>query len=456
MHRIFRQLLPAVRSTFNSLGLAVLLALLCGWFVPAAEAQNQNIEQRADLVIYAGEALLLAGQSTIRNVAIYVANGRVLSIEWPVLAPNAVSSDQQGIQVIDLSCCFLTPGLIDTQTHLESQKGLPSATVRMTRWSEADFALQAAAHAQNTLKAGFTSIRDMGSHGRAMFAVRDAINLGKIPGPRMQVAGAVIQPGGGELRSWFRPEIEALFSTSATCNGADDCRRAVREQVALGSDTIKVATKMDLLEGSPSQLTLEELTAIAEESRQLGVRVTASAFSADSINLPLRAGFDAVVHGVFADDQTLELLRSSGAYFIPTLVAARTVKEMAKDPNTPFSQEWRDENLAIYHGMVVSFLRVHKAGLKIAFGTDAGWRPHGGNAEQLVQMVDLGMPPMSVIAAATLHAADAMGWEKDVGSLEIGKFADGVAVAGNPLEDISEFTRPVMVIKGGEIVFRRD
>lgn len=401
----------------------------------------------ADTVVYAGEALLVPGEPAVEDVALFIRDGRVVDVVSP--APPAGNA-----AVVDLRCCFVLPGLIDTQTHLQSELGMPPSAVRLATWTDADAVLRGMVHARRTLDAGFTTVRDMGSHGDAMFALRDAVDAGLVAGPRMQVAGEIVRPTGGELRGWFRRDVEAVLDSSAVCDGPDDCRRAVRAQVARGADTIKVETKMDLVPGSPSQFSREELDAIVDAAQRLGVRVTASAFSEESINLPLEAGFDAVVHGTFADDATMELLES-GAYFIPTLVAARTVKEIAEDSASPVSEAWRRENLAIHDGMIESFQRVHRAGHRIAFGTDAGWRPHGGNAEQLVQMVELGMTAAEAIASATVNAADAIGWSDDVGSLESGKFADLVATENSPLADIGELRRPVLVMKGGETAFRR-
>jgi imidazolonepropionase-like amidohydrolase len=435
----------------------VALVMLAPRQLGAAETPNGP-----QTVVYAGEALLVPGTPSLRDVAIFISGDRIVDIKVPAVpATGATDHDDyydndNAATIIDLSCCFVVPGLIDTQTHLQSQPGFPPAAVRLATWTDADLAVRGMVHARRTLEAGFTTVRDMGSHGNAMFALRDAINEGRIAGPRLQVAGEIIRPTGGELRAWFRPDVEQVLRTSAVCDGADNCRRAVRAQVALGSDTIKVETKKDLLPGSSSQFAPDELEAIAETAHRLGVRVTASAFSAESINLPLQAGFDAVVHGTFADDETLALLRSSSAYFIPTLVAARTVKEIAEDPDAAVSEAWRRENLAIYDGMIGSFQGVLESDLRIAFGTDAGWRPHGGNAEQLVQMVELGMTGADAIASATVNAADAIGWSDDVGSLEKGKYADIVATRDSPLRDISELRRPVFVMKGGRIAYRRD
>lgn len=416
-------------------------------------AERGTAEAAADVVVYAGEALLVPGSPPRRNVAITISGERIAAI-GPVPAARAALRDD-GVAVIDLSCCFVLPGLIDTQTHLNTQPGLPSRLERLVHWTDADYTVLAIGNARRTLEAGFTTVRNMGSPGRSILALRDAIDEQRIPGPRLQVAGDIVRPTGGELRGWLRDEAETAFASSAICDGAADCRRAVRAQVARGSDTIKVMTTGDLGPDSRSQFNLDELIAIREAAHRLGVRVTASAFSTDSINLALAAGFDAVVHGTFADDETFERLGDGSAYFIPTLVAARTVKEMAENPDLALSDEWRDENLAIYHGMVASFRQALAAGVRIAFGTDAGWRAHGGNAEQLTQMTELGMSAEAAIVAATVNAADAIGWSNDVGSLAVGKYADLVATDGDPLRDIDELRQPVFVMKGGRVVLRR-
>ncbi|WP_195891465.1 metal-dependent hydrolase family protein [Luminiphilus syltensis] len=354
--------------------------------------------------------------------------------------------------VLDLSCCFIIPGLIDTQTHLTSQPNLPPHSVRRTQWSDADRTVIAMRNAEKTLRGGFTSIRDMGHSGQSVFAVRDAINDGLIEGPRMQAAGELIRPTGGELAGWMQEEIEQALHVAAICDGPADCGRAVRASIALGADTIKVATKGDLAADSPSQFALEELIAIREAAHRKGVRVTASGFSTDSINLPLAAGFDGVVHGTYSDTETFELLRENKAWFIPTLLAARVVREMAEDPDSRRSDAWREENLSIYHGMVASFRAAMDAGVQIAFGTDAGWRPHGENAEQLEQMVELGMTPHDALLSATAHAAAAIGWDSEIGAIEPDKYADILVLKGNPLEQITLTRTPLAVIKGGSVV----
>lgn len=424
-------------------------ALLLSAAIVGADPERGEAEPVADVVVLAGEALLEPGSPPQSNVVISIRGERILKVE-PLSATSA-GYDVQGATVIDLSCCFVLPGLIDTQTHLNTQPGLPSRHERLALWTDADYTTLAIGNARRTLEAGFTTVRNMGSPGRSILALRDAIDEGRIPGPRLQVAGHIVRPTGGELREWFHDDVETAFASSAVCDGVADCRRAVRAQVARGSDTIKVMTTRDLGPDSLAQFELDELIAIRETAHRLGVRVTASAFSTDSINLALEAGFDAVVHGTFADDNTFGQLAGSDGYFIPTLVAARTVREMAEDPDLPLSDEWREENLAIHAGMVGSFRRALESGARIAFGTDAGWRAHGGNAEQLEQMVELGMSPAAAIASATGNAADAIGWSQDVGSLTVGKYADLIATARNPLEDIGALRQPVFVMQGGRV-----
>lgn len=406
-----------------------------------------------ETLLYAREALLVPGGPVAQGVHIRIVGDRIAGIATDLPAPGA--AELVGRRFIDLGCCFVMPGFIDTQTHVSTERSLPSSRQRLLAWSDAKATLHAMIFAQRTLNAGFTTIRDMGHRGRSVFAVRDAINAGRIEGPRMQVAGELISPTGGDLRSPFNSSVEPLFAISATCDGPADCRRAVRAEVARGADTIKVSTTAGLVPGTPAQLRSDELVEIRETAHRLGRKVTASAFATDSINAPLRAGFDAVVHGTFMDAESVKLFKQTNAYLVPTLAAARTVRDIALDPGSNVSDAWRAENIAIHDGMVASFRLAHSAGVKIAFGTDAGWRPHGRNGEQMVEMVELGMAPAAVLKSATVNAADAIGMGDEVGRLAPGYFADIVAMESSPLVAIDQVLRPVMVVKGGRVVHDR-
>jgi imidazolonepropionase-like amidohydrolase len=442
---------------FKNRVFSVLVSFSCvSFYTQASPLPNESLGvgkiKPAQTIIYAKGALIGTDLRLEKSVIIALDDGKIVSISTDQQALAELPERFQGSKFIDLSCCYISPGLIDTQTHLESQPGSPPKSVRISQWTDADFTLIAMENAGRTLAAGFTTIRDMGHSGESVFAVQRAVEQGIIPGPRMQVAGEVVRPTGGELRPWLRPKVEKLMQVDAICDGPSDCKRAVRAAVARGATTIKVETKQDLTSGSASQFDLDELVAIRSTAHVLGVKVTASAFSIDSMNLALSADFDAVVHGTYTDKKTFSLLKEKKSFYIPTLLAAKVVYELANDSSKPFSDSWRKENIAIYHGMVESFKQALVAGVPIAFGTDAGWRPHGQNAEQLLMMQELGMSSEQAIKSATVNAAQVMGWEDKVGALNEGMYADLVVTTLNPLEYLEALTAPMMVIKNGEVV----
>ncbi len=427
----------------------ILVLVLVGSWPATAASISPNAGDWT--VIHAGTVLAVPGKEPKRNQSILIRRGKIIEIRGGFVAPSALSENGGGVRVIDLSGYFVLPGLIDVQTHITSQQGMPDRGLREVIYSDADLALTAALFARRTLEAGFTTIRNMGSRGNALFALRDAIAAGKVPGPRIQVAGNILETTFRPLARRYRPEVGAVLGHSGLCDGPDDCRRAVRAQVRRGSDTLKVFTGTGLLPESNQAFTDGELRAIAESAHMLGRTVTASAFPAASINGALKAGFDAVVHGAFADDASIRLMKENDAFFIPTLLAGAVVGDMARDPKTPFSERWRRDNLAIERGIRSSFARAHVAGVKIAFGTDAGWRPHGRNAEQFALMVGAGMKAMEAIVAATITAADLMGLSAEIGTLAPGKAADLIATGASPLDDISELTRVRFVMRGGMV-----
>ena len=398
------------------------------------------------IVVHAGTLLAVPGMPAIRKHSIIIRGDRIESLQPGYIEPRSIHNEAE---LLDLSSVFVLPGLIDVQNHFTAEMGQAPRLLRKVTQNDADVALNGAWFAGRTLLAGFTAVRDMGDSGLAMFALREAIAAGTVPGPRMQAAGQIIGPELGGAA--YRAEIENILPTNAHCAGADECRQAVREQVRRGADTIKVYLNHDLLPQTRPYFTPAELNAMVEAAHELGRKITASAFGTGPINAALRAGVDGIVHGVFLDEESIRLFLLTGAFFIPTLNAAETVREMALDSAIPVSDTWRQENLEIHRAMTAGFTRAHKAGVRIAFGTDAGWRQHGDNAEQFLHLVAGGMNETEAIIAATVNAAAAMGWSERVGTLEPGKYADFIAVPASPVQDITQLQQVVCVVKGGVV-----
>jgi len=248
------------------------------------------------------------------------------------------------------------------------------------------------------------------------------------------------------------------FLSTGTCDGADDCRRAVRLQVKRGADVIKITATGGVLSetaaGTDQQFTDAELEAIVETAHALGRKVAAHAHGTDGINAALRAGVDSIDHGSFTDESSIKLFKRTGAYLVPTVVAGVTVIEMAEQEGF-FPPPIRAKAIAVGAQLMKMLGQVNKAGVKIAFGTDAGVSPHGGNAREFLLMVDAGMTPMESIVAATINAADLLGLSDEIGTIEPGKAADLVATDASPLADIAELSRIAFVMKSGE-VYRQD
>lgn len=434
-------ILKLVRTTSGRLGSALLVLNLA-----ASDVCGAGLGSERWIVIHAGTLLAVPGMEPINEYSIVIHGDRIESLHPGYIEPQSIHGKAE---FLDLSSVFVLPGLIDVQNHFTSEVGQTPRSVQAVVNNDADVALSGAWFAGHTLAAGFTTVRDMGDSGSAMFALRDAIAAGKVPGPRMQAAGQIIGPelGGNS----YRQEIQNILPVNARCSGADNCRKVLREQVNRGADTIKIYLNHDLLPQTESYFMPAELTALVETAHQLGRKITASAFGTQAINAALSAGVDGLVHGVFLDDESIHLLLLNKVFFIPTLNAAEAVREMALDPAIPASDAWRRENLEIHRAMTASLTRAHKAGVRIAFGTDAGWRRHGDNAEQFLHLIAGGLSTAEAITTATVNAAEAMGWYDRIGTLEPGKFADLIAVSGSPLQDIAQLQRVVCVVKGGEV-----
>ncbi|MEN0020476.1 MAG: amidohydrolase family protein, partial [Planctomycetota bacterium] len=419
--------------------------------VPPADS---GIEVQPTLVLHCGHLLAVPGEPAMRRATVEIRGGVIVSVSkgYRDIEP----SPGEVVQTIDLKDRFVLPGLIDCHTHITGQY---SKDVRLRRVSEsdADNAIKGVVYARRTLEAGFTTIRNVGSSGDAAFALRDAINAGLVPGPRILVAGESITPTGGHSDGTLGYR-EDLFDTpgamAGVADGADGARAAVRAQVKRGADLIKLTATGGVLSNTAAGVDRkffdDELEAIVQTSRLLGRTIAAHAHGPEGIKAALRAGVDSIEHGTYLDDECIELFLETGAYLVPTIHAGKFVAEKAEIDGY-FPPPIRHKAAAVGPQIQGSFGRAHKAGVKIAFGTDVGVGEHGTNAEEFVYMVEAGMTPAEAIRCATVYAADLCGLSAEIGTIEVGKWADLIAVDGDPTADVAVLLDVRWVMAGGRV-----
>jgi len=449
--------LQANRSAVNPPASRALLlaAMLCACTASAAEPAPAG--ERWTLV-HAGSLLDRPGHAPRGNSTLLLRDGRVEAVRDGHIGAGAFPGVPATAQVVDLRNRFVLPGLIDSHVHLTSDKAGIEAQLEDVSKGVADQAFEAAVNARKTLAAGFTTVRNLGDGDGVTLALRDAIAAGKMPGPRIVDAGTSISATSGHMDPTlgYRDELHAALDTHGNlCDGADDCRRAVRRQVARGVDVIKIATtggvNSRIGAGLGQQMFEDEARAIVETAHLYKKKVAVHAHGADGIALALRAGADSIEHGTLMDDAELALFRKTGAWYVPTLSTVNGYKErLARNPDAYTGEvrkkiEWRI-------GITGKALeRAVPAGVKIAFGTDAGVSLHGRNADEFELMVAHGMTPATAIQAATVNAAELLGLADQVGSLEPGKRADLIAVSGDPLRDVTVLKQVEFVMKDGRI-----
>ncbi|MBC1181267.1 amidohydrolase family protein [Brevundimonas sp. WCHBH090558] len=369
-----------------------------------------------------------------------------------------VGDPSQG-KVVDLRQAFVLPGLIDSHVHLTSQQN-PNARLEEVTLSDADQAMVGARYARRTLMAGFTTVADLGASNQAIFALRNAVKNGDVPGPRIIAAGSSvsIHGGHGDING-YREDVMHLLSSESICSGPEDCMRAVRTQVRAGADIIKITATGGVLSntaaGLNQQFSDDELSAIVGSAHRMGRQVTAHAHGVDGINAFLRAGGDSIEHGTYLDDQSIRLFKSNGAWLIPTLLAGDFVARIASGPDNFFTPAQTAKALEAGPKMLDMARRAHEGGVKIAFGTDSGVSAHGDNAQEFALLVRAGLTPLEAIQAATVGAAEHLRIANEAGKIAVGMPADIVAVSGDPLSDVTELERMKFVMKSG-VVYRAD
>jgi imidazolonepropionase-like amidohydrolase len=414
----------------------------------AQDAPAAPADTAAAHIVLVGRLVDGRGGPPLVDQAIVVRGERIVAV-----GPRATIAAPAGARVVDLSDRTVLPGLIDAHTHLTAVPNLFDTGAYMAL-TPADRALRAVENARRTLHAGFTTVRDVGAASWVDVALRDAIAAGRVPGPRMLVSGPALSiTGGGMDINRVAPEYTLSNPFAHIVDGTDAVRLAVRTNRKRGVDLIKVyATGAVGGAGSdPAQVELspEELRAAVEAARALGLRVAAHAHGTQGIRNAVESGTTSIEHGSLLDDATIRLMRERGTWLVPDLYADEWFETQGRDAGAP--PEELAKNAALSQRFRDSFRRAHAAGVRIAFGTDAGVYPHGLGARQFALMVQHGMTPMQAIRSATADAAELLGVADRVGTIEPGKLADLVAVHGDPLADVRALERVSFVMKDGVV-----
>ena len=403
-------------------------------------------------VIHAGTLLDVPGTPPKTRQTILIRDGRIMEIQDGLQTPQQLSRAREDIEIIDLTNSFILPGLIDAHVHLTLAHNDERSRFEL---SGEEMLIDGIINARSTLQAGFTTVRDVGArpHSWPVIVLRDAIEAGKITGPRILAAGNSISATGGHSDSLDRPDtVLTGIKSPGLCDDTGSCRRAVRRQFRQGSDLIKInATggggERNGGKDDPPAFFTDEFEAIVETAHSLNLKVAAHAHGTAGINAALKAGADSIEHGSFLDEEAIGLLKKTGTFLVPTLSVQDRIMGEINDATGMMKE--RMQNFLDDHPDNVG--KAYNAGVNIALGTDAGIVPHGDNAHELEWYVRVGMTNPDAIITATINAAELLGIETDVGTLASGKSADLIAVRGNPLEDIAALKKVIFVMKSGHV-----
>lgn len=401
-------------------------------------------------LIHAGNLMDVKSGSMSSNVTIVVQGNTIAAIE------QGFTNPRQGDTVVDLKNRTVMPGLIDMHVHLETETSKDGTLMRYTS-NEADVAYRSTLYARRTLAAGFTTVRDLGG-SNVNTALRNAVNAGTVMGPRIISVGKSIATTGGHAdptNGYRRDLMGDPGPRDGVVNSPEEARQAVRQRYKDGADAIKITATGGVLsiakDGANPQFTQDELNAIVETARDYGMHTAAHAHGAEGMKRAVLAGITTIEHGTEMTHEVMDLMIERGTYYVPTISAGKFVAEKAEEPG-------------YYHPLVVpkaraigpqiqkTFGEAYKRGVKIAFGTDAGVFYHGDNGKEFGFMVEAGMPALAAIQSATVTNASILGMSERIGTIEVGKLADIIAVEGNPLSDISAMTRVRFVMKDGKVV----
>lgn len=423
-------------------------AAACLW-MPAAMAQSAPA---AETVVHCPNLFDSAAGKILGPTTVFISGDRFEKIE-------AGEQGAEGARVIDLAGVTCLPGLIDDHVHLDGEFG-KNSYIEATRLNFADNVLRSTLYARRTLMAGFTTVRNVGDTNYDTVALRNEIAAGYVIGPRIFTAGPAISTTGGhadrsnglnlDLQGDPGP-LQSIF------NGPDEAMKVVRLHYKNGADLIKAMPSggvMDLgTNGSGPQMSEAEIKAIVDTAHDYGMKVAVHAHGAEAIRRSVVAGVDSVEHGTFMDDEDIRLMKEHGTFYCPTVYTGQYVAEQAKEGMYPPTVARKA--LEVGPQIMKTVARAYQGGVKFAYGTDAGVYPHGQNWEDFIYLVKAGLPPAYTLQMATINAAELLGHQDELGSVSPGKYADLVAVPGNPLDDISVMSKVNFVMKAG-LVYKRD
>jgi imidazolonepropionase-like amidohydrolase len=400
-------------------------------------------------ILHCGSLIDVKTQTVLKNRSIVVEGKKIVAVSEGFLSPA------KGDVVINLKDRTVMPGLIDSHVHLESETN-PGAYLDRFVKNPGDVAYQALVYAKRNLMAGFTTVRDLGGTN-VVISLRNAINKGLVEGPRIFTAGVTIGTTGGHaddtngINDAFKKD---LGPEDGVVNGVADAAKAVRQRYKEGSDLIKITATGGVLsyakDGAGAQFTDEEIRTIVQTAKDYGYKVAAHAHGKDGMKRAVLGGVTSIEHGTYMDEEVMELMKKMGTFYVPTVIAGRSTADSSKIPNY-YPEMVAKKAAAIGPIIQGTFAKAYKAGVKIAFGTDAGVFGHGKNGYEFVLMNEAGMPVLEAIKSATVTAADLLGQSDLIGSIEVGKAADIVAVPGDPLVDVKLMTKVNFVMKDGKV-----
>jgi len=426
---------------------ALAVALFLGFCPLRSAPQTSTLPS---ILVKAGKLLDVRKGAYVENAGVWIAGQRIKEVGH---FPEVQAHVPKNTKVIELGRATVLPGLIDCHTHLMARipEGPDGYTLNLATKSQAFRALEGAYNARITLEASFTSVRDVENEGAgyADVALRDAIEQALAEGPRMQVATRAIAAVGEYNPFGISPDLSDFPTGAQMVSGQEEARRAVREQIGHGADLIKVYA--DWLHPT---LTVDEIRVVVEEAHKLGRKVAAHASTPEGVRNAVTAGVDSIEHGHRVDQQDLELMKAKGTFLVPTVGGIdASVERYSKEPETERRKEMQTYLGELLQSIQQAIQEAMRLGVKMALGYDAGSpERQGKNADEFVALTKRGMPPLEAIRAATLNAAELMNWQDRVGSIEAGKYADFIAVEGDPLSDIAVLRQVEFVMKGGTVV----